>query len=105
MSHSFEEARNIVLAEAPRLRRMGSESVALDDALGRVLAEEIVADRDQPPFDRSTRDGFAVRSADTQGGAARLRLIGEVAAGDAFAGSIARGECVEIMTGAPVPDG
>jgi molybdopterin molybdotransferase len=67
-----------------------------------VLAEEIPADRDYPPFPRSARDGFAVRAADVPG---ELRVIGEVRAGEVFQGAVAAGEAVEIMTGAPMPDG
>ena len=69
---------------------------------GRVLAEDIPADRDYPPFNRSVRDGFAVRSADIPG---RVRIIGEVRAGERFPGSVEPGQAVEIMTGAPVPEG
>jgi molybdopterin molybdotransferase len=76
--------------------------VALADADNRVLAEEIRADRDYPPFPRSVRDGFALRAADAPG---ELRVIGEVRAGEAFAGSVGAGDAVEIMTGAPVPAG
>jgi molybdopterin molybdotransferase len=67
-----------------------------------VLAKMAVADRDYPPVARSIRDGFAVRAADLPG---RLRVVGEVAAGGAFVGTVGDGECVEIMTGAPMPDG
>lgn len=67
-----------------------------------MLAEDIRADRDYPPFDRSMRDGFAVRSGEIPGA---LKLVGEVRAGSVFEGSAGAGECVEIMTGAPVPDG
>jgi len=74
-------------------------------ALGRVLAEDVVADRDSPPFHRSTRDGYAVRSADAAQPGARLRLIGESRAGFAFDGALHAGECVRIMTGAAVPAG
>src|ERR1700722_15425062 len=81
---------------------MGTETVALAEAAGRVLAEEIRADRDYPPFPRSARDGFALRAADLPGD---LLVIGEVRAGDAFIGRVASGEAVEIMTGAGVPDG
>lgn len=81
---------------------MGTETVALAEAAGRVLAEKITADRDYPPFPRSARDGFALRAADLPG---ELRLIGEVRAGEAFTGPVAAGQAVEIMTGAPVPDG
>ena len=89
---------------------MGVECVAATDADQRVLAEQIRADRDYPPFPRSARDGFAIRAADVPGifpsvlpGV--LRVIGEVRAGDAFRGSVGPGEAVEIMTGAPVPEG
>ncbi len=78
------------------------ETVALDCAASRVLAEEIRADRDFPALARSVRDGFAVRAQDVPG---TLRVIGEVRAGDRFEGMIGAGEAVEIMTGAPVPHG
>src|ERR1700736_4297632 len=81
---------------------MATETVALAEAAGRVLAEEIAADRDYPPFARSARDGFAVRAADLPG---ELRVIGEVRAGEMFTGAVAAGEAVEIMTGAPMPEG
>ena len=72
-------------------------------ARGRVLAENIVADRDQPPFPRSTRDGFAMRAGDA---GAVLQLIGAIRAGEQWSGaSLQPGEAIEIMTGAPVPDG
>ncbi len=86
-------------------RRLNTPRVAtvpLRLAAGRVLAEDIRADRDYPPFDRSMRDGFAVRSGETPGS---LRLVGEVRAGTVFEGLAGPGECVEIMTGAPVPAG
>ena len=78
------------------------ETVALECAAERVLAEEIRADRDFPALSRSVRDGFAVRAQDVPG---TLRVIGEVRAGDRFEGCLAAGEAVEIMTGAPVPRG
>jgi molybdopterin molybdotransferase len=81
---------------------MTTETIPLAEAAGRVLAEEIAADRDYPPFPRSARDGFAVRAADLPG---ELSIIGEVRAGEMFSGSVATGVAVEIMTGAPVPDG
>jgi len=97
---TFDEARACVLREVGV--SMGTETVALGEAAGRVLAEEIVADRDYPPFPRSARDGFAVHAAHLPG---ELRVIGEVRAGEAFPGRVAAGEAVEIMTGAPLPDG
>jgi len=81
---------------------MPVELVSLDEADGRILAETITADRDYPPFPRSARDGFAVRAADLPG---TLHVIGEVRAGEVFPGEGVSGEAVEIMTGAPVPDG
>jgi molybdopterin molybdotransferase len=97
---SFEQARECVLREVRALA--GSEQVPVLDSPGRVLAESICADRDYPPFGRSARDGFAVRSTDLPG---ELRVIGEVRAGEIFHGSIGPGEAVEIMTGAPLPEG
>ncbi len=82
-----------------------SETVAVVEALGRVLAEPVVADRDYPPFDRSTRDGFAVRATDAAAAPVVLRCMGEAKAGMAFAGEVGPGQCVQIMTGAPVPVG
>lgn len=78
------------------------ETVDLLEAAGRVLAMDAVADRNYPPVARSVRDGFAVHSLDLPG---RLKVIGEVRAGETFSGTLRRGEAVEIMTGAPVPDG
>src|ERR1700733_9193517 len=93
----------MVLKEIRALRVLpATEQVPLEDCQGRVLAEDIPADRDYPPFNRSVRDGFAVRSEDMPG---RVRVIGEVRAGERFAGTVKAGEAVEIMTGAPVPDG
>jgi molybdopterin molybdotransferase len=97
---TFEQARACVLEHA----RHGTETelVALADAANRVLAEAIVADRDYPPFDRSARDGFAVRATGLPG---ELRVIGEVRAGEIFHGMLGDREAVEIMTGAPLPSG
>jgi molybdopterin molybdotransferase len=69
------------------------------------LAENVVADRNYPPFNRSTRDGFALRAADAAHAGAKLRLIGESRAGVAFSGTVEPGTCVQIMTGAAVPRG
>jgi molybdopterin molybdotransferase len=78
------------------------ETVPIHQASGRILAEDLIADRDYPPLPRSVRDGFAVRSADEPRG---LQVIGEVRAGESYAGALAPGQAVEIMTGAPVPSG
>jgi molybdopterin molybdotransferase len=107
---SFEAARAKVI-EVVSARVCGPERETLDltvapsAPLGRILAENIVADRNYPPFNRSIRDGFAVRAADTAAPGARLRLIGESRAGVAFSGTVGAGECVRILTGAPVPRG
>jgi len=79
-----------------------SESVALEAAAGRVLAEPIAADRDYPALARSVRDGYAVRAIDLPG---ELEVIGEVRAGESFSGEVGAHQAVEIMTGAPVPRG
>jgi molybdopterin molybdotransferase len=105
---SYEEARQKVIEIAEALVRAhpaGIEHTDLNAALGRVLAADIAADRDYPPFNRSTRDGFAVRSSDVESVPKRVRLIGESKAGTAFGGQVAAGECVQIMTGAPLPPG
>jgi molybdopterin molybdotransferase len=94
-----DQARAAMLAAVAPL---GSEQVALADALDRVLTADIAAGRDQPPFAASAMDGYAVRAADTPG---TLRLIGESAAGRGFEGRLEAGAAVRISTGAPVPDG
>lgn len=103
---TYIEARRkvieVVLARGPRTV---GESLPLQQALGRVLAEAVVADRDYPPFDRSTRDGFAVRAADVATVPATLRVSGEIRAGEIFSRIVIPGECVQIMTGAAVPQG
>lgn len=81
------------------------EQLALGDACGHVLAEDVRADRDYPPFNRSTRDGFAVLSADLTAVPAMLECLGELRAGGYFEGTVGPGQCVQIMTGAPLPNG
>jgi len=85
--------------------RLASESVAIDQVLGRVLAEDVVADSDLPPFDRSQMDGYAVRAEDVKGAPVRLRIAGESAAGRGWHNQLEEGQAVRIMTGAPVPVG
>jgi len=100
---SYEEARRSVFKEA---RTLGAEDVALDDSFRRVLAADIHSPRALPPVDNSAMDGYAVRSADMSGELpAVLSIAGEQPAGMARAGALAPGECVKIMTGAPVPRG
>ncbi|MFO7477098.1 MAG: molybdopterin molybdotransferase MoeA [Methyloceanibacter sp.] len=81
------------------------ELVALENAAGRVLAEDLAATLTQPPFDASAMDGYAVRAEDIAGLPAELKLIGASLAGEAFKGRVGRGEAVRIFTGAPVPEG
>ncbi len=81
------------------------ERVALEDSIGRILAEDIIADSDLPPFDRSQMDGYAVRAADTKNVPVTLKLVGESAAGRGWRGKLKSGEAVRIMTGASVPAG
>ncbi len=76
----------------------------LADADGAVLAQDVLADRDYPPFDKSLVDGFAARQADFVENS-ELNIDGHVAAGEQFSGSLRAGQCVKIMTGAPMPDG
>ncbi len=109
---SFEDARRVVEEQAALIRSNmptgGTESVDLLAAAGRVLREPVVADRDLPPFPRSTRDGYAVRSADLVQLPATLEVIGEIKAGETVEKSpanIGSGQTASIMTGAPVPAG
>ena len=87
------------------LSPVGAETIALSRGDGRVLAQDITARRTQPPFDASAMDGYAVRRADVQNLPADLRVIGEAAAGSAFAGSLEAGTAARIFTGAPLPAG
>ncbi|ESQ77225.1 gephyrin-like molybdotransferase Glp [Asticcacaulis sp. AC402] len=84
-----------------------TETVALTKALGRVLAQDVTATRDQPPFKASAMDGYAVRSQDLarRVNPATLKLVGESQAGRAFTGRVSRGQAVRIFTGAAVPAG
>ncbi len=84
---------------------LGEELVEIDRSLGRVLAENISADTDLPPFDRSQMDGYAVIAKDTSKAPVELKVVGESAAGRGWPGELKKGEAVRIMTGAPVPKG
>ena len=104
---SFADASRIVREHADRLAgtpRHPPQITSLFNSLGRVLAEPVYADRDQPPFPRSTRDGFACRAAEVAAGLP-LAVIGSIRAGDAVVIEVSAGKAVEIMTGAPVPAG
>jgi molybdopterin molybdotransferase len=97
-----EEARARILKN---VKPLPTEPVKLEQALGRVLAKPLRAVRNQPPFDASAMDGYAVIAADVSTAPATLRLIGLSAAGHGFSGRLKRGDCVRIFTGAPVPKG
>ncbi len=99
-SLSVEEALERILA---RIQPLEAVESTLTDALGMVLAEDAVADRDVPPFRNSAMDGYAVRGAQQAG--TRLRVVGSVAAGGVPSGAVGDGEAMRIMTGAPMPDG
>ena len=99
----FPEARELVLSRVRAARAIPPiETVDLLRAAGRILAEDVAADRDTPPTARSVRDGFAIRSADVPG---EFEVIGESRAGEPFRGIVGARQAVEIMTGAAVPDG
>jgi molybdopterin molybdotransferase len=103
---SFEEARHIVEQHARAISPGETENIDLLSAAGRVLSEPIVADRDFPPFPRSTRDGYAVRAQDIAQVPASLQLIGEIKAGGGSDDvTVAPGQAASIMTGAPLPPG
>ena len=102
---SFTDARRVVFTQSKtRAGVRPTLSLPVSDALGYVLAQEIRTDREYPPFNRSTRDGYAVRASEaTQG--AQLRCVGEIKAGDTVSQPLAPGTCIQIMTGAAVPPG
>src|SRR5260370_19613780 len=84
---------------------LAEEMVALDAAYHRVLARDVAARRTQPPLAMSAMDGYALRAADASHVAARLKVIGEVAAGRPFERAVGPGEAVRIFTGGVVPEG
>lgn len=102
---TFEEARRKVIEQVGKMRGpRASTTVSVWDALGLVLAQEVKTDREYPPFNRSTRDGYAVRSKEVKG-ETQLKCVGEIKAGDTVAEALTPGTCVQIMTGAAVPSG
>lgn len=98
----ISQAIQIVLQHTPKL---ASQEVSLPEAANRILAEDIIADTDLPPFDRAQMDGYAVRAADVANIPAQLKIVGESAAGAGWHHEMNAGEAVRIMTGAPVPSG
>jgi molybdopterin molybdotransferase len=99
---SFAEARRMVFEKVPLSDSRSTEIVWLNEAMGRVLAEDVPADRDMPPLPRSLRDGFAVRGADLPG---PLEIVGEVKAGQMPDRAVSPGQALAIMTGAVIPEG
>lgn len=105
---TFEEARRVVEHHASAITAAESEPIDLLDAADRVLAEQIIADRNLPPFARATRDGYAVRAADLSQLPATLDVIAEIKAGEKLEripSTLPSGQAAAIMTGAPVPSG
>lgn len=100
---SVEEARGRILASVSRDRP--AEAIALENALGRTLAQDLAAKRTQPPKAVSAMDGYAVRARDVAALPVKLKLVGESTAGHGFQGSLGQRETVRIFTGAPVPEG
>ena len=103
----LEQARNLLLERVNKIEE--TETVSLWEAAGRVLAEDVFAGHDQPPFPRSPLDGYAVRSQDIREASreqpVRLTVIDEVDAGDVSKRYVDTGTAVRIMTGAPIPEG
>ena len=103
----IEEAQAMLTEQVRKIEQ--TERVSLADALGRVLAEDVTAERDQPPFPRSPLDGYAVRAADVAGASkenpAVLHVVGRIYAGYVFDGIVGEGQAVRLMTGAPIPEG
>ena len=99
---SITDALEILLKNVPERK---TERVHFQQSLGRVLAEDIAATSDIPPFNRATMDGFAVRAADTRNAPVELILGGEARAGGGIPESLKPNEAISIMTGAPVPEG
>lgn len=104
---SREEALRIALDSVKPIER--TELIPLDNASSRVLAEDVTASEDVPPFDRAAMDGYAVRAEDTYGASElnpkTLRLVGVLHAGEFFNAQIGEGECIRIATGCPIPPG
>ena len=98
-SISLETAIDLLTANVEAIDE--TEDVALIDSVGRVVAENYFATFDNPPFNRSPLDGYALNSAETPG---EFKIVGEECAGDFFTGNVNRGECLRLMTGAAIPD-
>src|SRR5438309_10460280 len=102
---TFEEARGKIIEQVGKKKGPRAiTTVSVWDAPGLVLAQEVKTDREYPPFHRSTRDGYAVRSKEAALGA-QMKCVGEIKAGDTVSDALAAGTCLQIMTGAAVPAG
>lgn len=102
---SFEDARQLVLTQTQtHASTRPTLALPVSDALGYTLAQEVRSDREYPPFDRSTRDGYAVRANEATAGAS-VRCMGEIKAGDTVSEPLLSGTCMQIMTGAAIPAG
>ncbi len=102
---TYQQARETVIRRLQAIpRTSGTEAIPLREAMSRVLARDILSDRDYPPFHRSIRDGYAVRAEETHSDA-QLKCIDELKAGDTPTTCVAPGTCIQIMTGAALPDG
>jgi len=99
---SVEEAQNILLSNLPERK---VDQIPFQSAFGRILAENLEATSDVPPFHRSALDGFAVRAVDIENAPVELTIAGESRAGGGMPRELKAGEAISIMTGAPVPDG
>src|ERR1700682_4295000 len=100
---TFEQARLEVISQISKAKPPTTTvNLSVWDALGYILAQDLIADRNYPPFNRATRDGYAVRASESTAGAT-LACIGEIKAGDALIQQLENGTCIQIMTGAPVP--
>ena len=102
---SREEALKTVLDSVKQIER--TEQIRIDESTGRVLAEDVTADKDVPPFDRAAMDGYALRAVDTYGAsdlnARSLKLTAALHAGESTTASVSKGECIRIATGCQVP--
>lgn len=96
------EALDIILRE---IAPLGTERIALEQSLGRVLAQDVCANRDLPPYDVSAMDGYALCSTDVTTVPVVLKIVEDIKAGDRPQKTLAAGQCARIMTGAPIPSG
>src|ERR1044071_7192518 len=99
---TYKEARQLLLSIA---EPFGTETVSLQNAAGRVIAEKIRADRDYPPFNRASMDGYAINYNDFLQGIRNFEIAEVIFAGQVNSKTLSAGQCYKIMTGAPVPSG